>query len=430
MSASVDVVIPGDKSITHRALMLAALADGESRLSGLLPAEDPRSTASVLRALGVAVPDLPADGSEIRIRGLGLRSLRAPEDRLDCGNSGTTTRLMLGVLAGQDLEATLTGDASLRSRPMRRVTEPLMRMGATFSEHGEPGRLPITIRGGTLRPIRYASPTASAQVKSAVLLAGLTGGVPAEVVEPQLSRDHTERMLRAMGGSVTSREVATGWCASLSPVPRLEPLDVRVPGDFSSAAFFLVLAGLAGRGTLRLPGVGVNPGRVATLAVLERMGVRVTREEAEERAGEPVATLVASPGPLRATDVGAEEIPGLVDEVPVLAVLAACAEGESRFSGAAELRVKETDRIAAMVANLRAVGVDAEELEDGLVVKGTDRPLRGDVATFGDHRIAMAFGVLGAIPGNEIRVDDPDCVAVSFPSFWETLGRAAAELTR
>ncbi len=427
-TAPFEVVVPGDKSITHRALMLAALAEGESQLAGLLPAQDPGSTVAVLRALGADVPDLPGDGSAIRVRGGGLNGLRPPATSLDCGNSGTTARLMLGVLAGYSFEATLTGDASLCSRPMQRVTGPLSHMGAEFRELGEPGRLPLAIRGGTLRPIRWASPTASAQVKSAILLAGLTGTVAAEVVEPQLSRDHTERMLRAMGATVASAPTEAGWSARLEPPTRLEPLDLRVPGDFSSAAFFLALAALAPAGALRLPGVGTNPGRTAMLDVLRRMGAHVELEDAGERAGEPVAALLATPARLRATDVGADELPRLVDEVPILAALAARAEGESRFTGAAELRVKETDRITAMVDNLRAIGADAEELEDGLVVRGSERPLRGDVATWGDHRIAMAFGVLGALPGNEIRLDDPACVAVSFPGFWETLRAAAAAL--
>ncbi|HEX9106315.1 MAG TPA: 3-phosphoshikimate 1-carboxyvinyltransferase [Longimicrobiales bacterium] len=423
-----EIVVPGDKSITHRSLMLAALAEGESRLSGLLPAEDPRSSASVLRGLGAAIPELPEDGGEIRIHGMGLHGLRAPAAELDCGNSGTTARLMMGILAGFDFEATLTGDASLCSRPMRRVTEPLATMGANFTERGARDRLPITMRGGKLRRIRYESPTASAQVKSAVLLAGLTGGVGAEVHEPRRSRDHTERMLRAMGVEVSTRERADGFTAALGSAERLHPLELRVPGDFSSAAFFLALAALSPAGGLRLPGVGMNPGRVAMLDVVRRMGARVEAQDVEDRAGEPVAALRAGPCRLRGVDVGGAEIPGLVDEVPILAVMAARAEGESRFTGAGELRVKETDRIRAMVENLRAVGAQAEELPDGLVVRGSQRPLRGDVATFGDHRIAMAFGVLGALPGNDIRLDDPACVAVSFPGFWDVLRRASEAL--
>ncbi|MBX6363647.1 MAG: 3-phosphoshikimate 1-carboxyvinyltransferase [Gemmatimonadetes bacterium] len=421
--APLDLEVPGDKSITHRALMLAALAHGESRLSGALPAEDPRSTAAVLRALGVAIPDLPADGGEIRIAGRGLRGLTAPSRVLDCGNSGTTARLMLGILAGYRFAAELTGDASLCSRPMRRVTEPLSAMGATFVERGAPDRLPIRIRGGSLRPLVHHSPKASAQVKSAILLAALVGGTEAEVREPLLSRDHTERMLRAMGATVQTARVDGLHAARVLPAERLEPLDLRIPGDFSSAAFVAAMALLGGR-PVRVRGVGMNPGRTGLLNVLERMGAGVVVDNRAERSGEPVGDVHAHATPLRATSVGADEIPAMIDEVPILAILAARAEGETRITGADELRVKESDRIAALVSNLRQVGVEAEELPDGLVVRGTDAPLAGRVRTHGDHRIAMAFGVLGALPGNDIVVDDRDCVAVSFPGFWDVLRRA------
>lgn len=421
--APLELEVPGDKSITHRALMLAALADGESRLSGALPAEDPRSTAAVLRALGGAVPELPPDGGEIRVAGRGLHGLAAPSRVLDCGNSGTTARLMLGILAGYPFEAELTGDASLRSRPMRRVTEPLSAMGASFVECGEPDRLPVRIRGGSLRPLAYESTKASAQVKSAILLAGLVGATDVEVREPLLSRDHTERMLRAMGAAIHSERVDGRHVARLTPVERLEPLDLRIPGDFSSAAFVAAMALLGGR-PVHVRGVGMNPGRIGLLAVLRRMGAALVVDCEADRSGEPVADLHAAPAPLRATSVGADEIPALVDEVPIIAVLAARADGETRITGAGELRVKESDRITALVSNLRRVGVEAEELPDGLIVRGTDAPLAGPVRTHADHRIAMAFGVLGALPGNEIVVDDPDCVAVSFPGFWDVLRRA------
>jgi 3-phosphoshikimate 1-carboxyvinyltransferase len=421
--APLELEVPGDKSITHRALMLAALADGESRLSGALPAEDPRSTAAVLRALGAAVPDLPPDGGEIRVSGRGLHGLSAPSELLDCGNSGTTARLMLGILAGYPFEAELTGDASLRSRPMRRVTEPLSAMGASFVERGQPDRLPIRIRGGRLRPLTYESTKASAQVKSAILLAGLVGGAEVEVREPLLSRDHSERMLRAMGAAVRGERQGGGHVARLTPVERLEPLDLRIPGDFSSAAFVAAMALLGGR-PVHVKGVGMNPGRTGLLAVLQRMGADLVIDDETDRSGEPVADLHAGPAALRATSVGADEIPALIDEIPILAVLASRAEGETRITGAGELRVKESDRIAAIVSNLRRVGVEAEELTDGLVVRGTDAPLAGSVTTHADHRIAMAFGVLGALPGNAITVDDPECVAVSFPGFWDVLRRA------
>ena len=421
-----DVRVPGDKSVTHRALMFAAAAVGESRLSGLLPGEDCQSTAAVLRALSCDVPEPPADGAEIVVRGRGLGGWRAPAAPLDCGNSGTTARLMLGFLASRHFAATLTGDASLRSRPMRRITEPLERMGAHFRELGEPGRFPIEEIGGPLRGIDYASPRASGQIKSAVLLAGMGAGVAVSVTEPILSRDHTERMLASLGAPVRTERVEGGVRASLGAWGEtIPPLDLRVPGDPSSAAFLAALALLADAGELRIRGVCVNPTRVGFFELARRMGARVAYEGERVDAGEPVADLVLRPSRLRGVAVGADDVPAAVDELPMLAVMAARAEGETRITGANELRVKESDRIRAVVEGLRAVGAEAEELDDGLVVRGDDRPLRGRVVTHGDHRIAMAFGVLGALPGNEVEVDDRACAAVSFPDFWERLAALA-----
>jgi 3-phosphoshikimate 1-carboxyvinyltransferase len=414
--------VPGDKSLTHRALMLSAAAAGESRLRGLLSGEDCRSTASVLRALGCDVPPPPADGGEIRVAGRGLDAWRAPGGALDCGNSGTTARLMLGLLASRPFAAVLTGDASLRGRPMRRVSEPLAAMGARFRELGEPGRFPLEVTGGSLSPIDFASPKASAQVKSALLLAGLGGGVPVSVTEPALSRDHTERMLASLGVPVRSERTEDGWRASIDPwTEPLPPLDYEVPGDPSSAAFLVALALVGGGGEMRIRNVCVNPTRTGFLSIVERMGARIEYADGREAGGEPVADLVVRPARLQGVAVAPEEVPAAIDEVPILAALAARAEGETRVTGAGELRVKESDRISAIVAALRAVGAEAEELEDGLVVRGSDHPLRGRVVTHGDHRIAMAFGVLGALPGNEIEVDDRECAAVSFPGFWELI---------
>ena len=421
-----DVYVPGDKSISHRALMLAAAAEGQSRLRGLLPGADCQSTAEVLRALGCAVPKLPADGSEIRVDGRGLDAWERPAVVLDCGNSGTTARLLLGLLAGRPITATLSGDASLRGRPMRRVTEPLARMGADFHELGESDRLPLTVTGGALQAGDHTSAKASAQVKSALLLAGFSGRVPVTVREPFQSRDHTERMLRSLGAHLVQDEADGGFTVHYDPhAGSLPPLDLRAPGDFSSAAFLLGLGSLADAGELRIRNVGVNPTRTGLLAVLARMGADVSEADVEERHGEPVADLVVRPSTLRGTTVGGDEIPAMVDEVPLLAVVAARAAGETRVTGASELRVKESDRIRAIVQNLRAVGVEAEELPDGLVVSGTEKPLRGRVVTEGDHRIAMAFGVLAALPRSEIEIDDPDCVAVSFPGFWQLLQKVA-----
>jgi 3-phosphoshikimate 1-carboxyvinyltransferase len=425
------VRVPGDKSISHRALILAALAEGESVLRNLLPGDDVQSTARALRALGVDVPELPQDGGVVRVRGVGLRGLRAPAEPIDCGNSGTTVRLLIGALAGLPLSVVLTGDASLRARPMRRVTAPLAAAGAAFDELDVPDRLPLRVRGAALQPIAHDSPHASAQVKSALLLAGLTAGVNVRVREPLLSRDHTERMLRAQGARLDAEAGDEGWFSvRLAPPPALRPLDLSVPGDFSSAAFFLALGALGSR-ELGIDRVGVNPTRTGMLAVLERAGAVVERLNRHDEAGEPVADLVVrGGGPLEAVSIGADEVPGMIDELPVIAALAARARGTSVIRGAQELRVKETDRIAALAANLRALGVHVEEHEDGLSITGTDEPLRGHVRSFGDHRIAMAFAVLAVLPGNAIDFDDRAVVTVSFPDFWAQLeacaGREAA----
>jgi 3-phosphoshikimate 1-carboxyvinyltransferase len=400
--------------------MLSVIASGESRLEGCLVSLDTRSTAACLRALGGRLPVL--ERGTVRVTGIGLGGLRDPRSALDCGNSGTTARLLLGLLAGCGVRAELTGDESLRGRPMRRVTRPLEAAGARFAELERPDHLPIRIEGGTSGPISYDAPQASAQVKSALLFAALTSGAAARVSEPWLSRDHSERMLRAMGARCESLRQADGRAVViLQPPDTLERLDIRIPGDFSSAAFLLARGLLDPRTAVRVRAVGVNPTRTGFLEVVRRMGGRLETDGQPDAAGEPVADLTAVPGTLRGTTVRADEIPGLIDEVPVIAVLAAVADGETRIEGAAELRVKESDRLAALAGNLRAVGVRAQELPDGLVVTGGDGPLRGRVRTHGDHRIAMAFGVLAALPGNDIEIDRREVAAVSFPDFWKLM---------
>ncbi len=407
---------PGDKSITHRALLLGALARGVSHVGGALTSLDARSSARVLRRLGADISPL-REGDILRIRGRGR--FRAPEATLDCGNSGTTTRLLLGLLAGHRFRATLTGDASLRRRPMRRVTVPLGLMGARFEEHGGDG-LPLTVRGGALHPLRYEMPVSSAQIKSSLLLAGVVGQVSVDLREPAgRSRDHTERMLRAFGYAVEERD---GWI-EFRPAGRVEPFDLQVPGDPSSAAFLVGAAVLAEAGELRIAGVGVNPTRIGFLRVLERMGAAVRLEARDTSFGEPVADLVAAPAPLRGTEVGAGEIPGLIDEIPLLAVLASRAAGATVFRDVGELRVKESDRLGLIADNIRAVGGKAEVRGDDLFVEGVEPPPRGRVRTAGDHRIAMAFAVLGRLPGARVAIDDLACAAVSFPGFPETLRR-------
>jgi 3-phosphoshikimate 1-carboxyvinyltransferase len=431
VEATVRVKVPGDKSLTQRALILASLADGESRLSGLLHGGDAASTAGALRALGASIGELPADGSELVVRGRGLGGLRAAARPLDLGNSGTGTRLLLGVLAGSGLAATVTGDESLRSRPMRRVTEPLAAMGARFEELGEPDRLPLTVHGSRpLSPIDWTTPVASAQVKSAILLAGLTGSAAVAVTQPNQTRDHTERMLRSVGVPVGEGAVADGWKVVLPDPPDvIAPLDFAVPGDVSSAAFLLALAAAGGAGdALTVEHVGLNPTRTAFLDVLVRMGARIAIEPDTDAGGqEPAGTITAGPAVLRAVEVGGDEVPRLIDELPLVAALGAVSEGVTVIGGAEELRAKESDRIAAMVENLRAVGVRAEERPDGMEIEGTDAPLRGRIRTRGDHRIAMAFGVLGAISSNQIDIDDRGAASVSFPGFWALLERLASD---
>jgi 3-phosphoshikimate 1-carboxyvinyltransferase len=408
--------VPGDKSISHRALMLAALGTGESRVRGLLCSADVLSTAGVLRSLGATIPAVTPE--EFTVRGVGLRGLRESAGDLDCGNSGTTARLMSGVLAAIPFDSRVTGDASLSKRPMKRVAKPLEAMGARFEFANGEG-LPMTVRGGLLRGATWFSETASAQVKSAILLAGLVADVPVEVHEPAATRDHTERMLRARGVDVRTE----GTVVSLLPAARLDAADTGVPGDPSSATFFMALAALADGGTLSIEHVCVNPSRTGAFKVLADMGALVGYEDAHDDGGEPVARLVVSPRLLRGITIAPDVVPSLIDELPMIACVAARAEGETRVTGAAELRVKESDRITAVVQNLRAVGADAEELPDGFVVRGSDRPYRGRITTHGDHRIAMAFGVLGALDGNAIDVDDSDCVNVSYPGFWSDLAR-------
>jgi 3-phosphoshikimate 1-carboxyvinyltransferase len=408
------VRVPGDKSITHRTLLLGALAGGTSHVGGALTSLDARSSARVLRQLGAEISPLRL-GRVVAIRG--RRRLTRPLTPLDCGNSGTTTRLLLGVLAGHRFSATLTGDGSLRRRPMRRVTLPLAKMGARFVEHRGDG-LPLTVRGGPLTPLRYELPVSSAQIKSALLLAGLTGGVEIELLERHgRSRDHSERLLRAFGYDVVERE---GWI-HFRPTGRLEPFDIQVPGDPSSAAFLVGAAALAEAGELRVVGVGVNPTRTGFLGVLARMGAAVDLAEATEHFGEPVADLLIRPAELRATEVTAREIPGLIDEIPLLAVLAARAAGTTIFRQVGELRVKESDRLSLIAENLRSVGSQAEVSGDDLYVEGSQAAPRGRVRTAADHRLAMAFAVLGTVPGARVTIDDLACAAVSFPDFPQTL---------
>src|SRR2546428_1799110 len=409
---------PGDKSISHRVLMLAALARGKSELSGLLTGADVKSSARVLRQLGADISTI-RDGATVTVR---ASRFSHPASRLHCGNSGTTARLILGILAGQKLSATVTGDASLRRRPMRRVTEPLREMGAVIKERGD--GLPLTIRGGTLRGLTYRSPVASAQVKSAILFAGLTGGVRVAIREPYRSRDHTERLLAHLGLGIHERDGAIVFePSSHSSIPTFQ---LSVPGDPSSAAFLAAVAVLAEDGELTIENVGVNPTRIGFLVVLERMGAHVERVNLRDEGGEPVADLLVRPAALKGTEVTAAEVPTLVDEVPVLAVLASRARGATVFREVGELRVKESNRLELVAANLRAVGARAEARGNDLHVEGSERPPRGRVETALDHRLAMAFAVLGTLPGADVRLSEKRSVAISYPNFFRDLKRCFA----
>jgi 3-phosphoshikimate 1-carboxyvinyltransferase len=408
------VRVPGDKSITHRVILLAAMARGTSRIRGALTSLDARSTTRVVRQLGGQVSPLRA-GGVTSVSGKGR--LEPPAETLNCGNSGTTTRLTLGLLSAHRFSATLTGDRSLRRRPMRRVTGPLSAMGASFTEHNGDG-LPLTVTGANLRPLRYEMPVSSAQIKSAVLLAGLAAGVQVAVHEPGgKSRDHTERLLRAFGYQV---EDDAGW-VDFKPTGSIRPFEVEVPGDPSSAAFLVGAGILAEGGELRIAGIGTNPTRTGFMRVLERMDATVEIENEGNRFGEPVGDLIVRPATLRSTEVSAAEIPGVIDEIPLLAVLASRAMGTTTFRQVGELRVKESDRLGLIAENLRAVGGQAEVQGDDLLVQGSEAAPRGRVRTAGDHRLAMAFAVLGTLPGARISIDDMACSAVSFPRFPETL---------
>jgi 3-phosphoshikimate 1-carboxyvinyltransferase len=410
------ISVPGDKSVSHRAVLLGALADGLTEVQGFLEGEDCLGTLRAVAALG-AEATRKGPGHFV-IQGVGLEGLAEPTDVVDCGNSGTTARLLLGILAGQPFVTVLTGDESLRRRPMDRVMEPLMRMGTRVIGRRGGARLPLAIAGmRPLQPIRHVSPVASAQVKSAVLLAGLWASGPVSVVEPTRSRDHTERMLAAFGGEVR----VDGEAVTIMPGRRLTGRLCRVPGDVSSAAFFLVAGAGAPDGAVTVRGVGVNPTRTGALDVLEAMGARVGIA-VREGDGEPMADLTVGPGHLRGTEVGGALVPRAIDEMPILAVAAACAEGPTVVRDAAELRVKESDRIRALASELTKMGVAIEERPDGFRVAGrppgAGTPFRGArVSSWGDHRLAMALVVAGLLADGPTIVEGIGCIATSYPDF-------------
>jgi 3-phosphoshikimate 1-carboxyvinyltransferase len=409
------IAVPGDKSISHRAVLIGALADGETHVRGLGRSADTQSTIDAVRALGVQVDEVAGD--ELVVHGAGLRGLQAPDAPIDAGNAGTLMRLLPGILAGQEGRFELTGDESLRSRPMDRVAEPLKRMGAHIQTTN--GKPPVTLEGtDALKGIEYVLPMASAQVKSAILLAGLTASGTTTVVEPAPTRDHTELMLQAAGARVRRRPVSV----SIDPAGQLHLPEVTVPGDFSAAAPFIVAATLIAGSELTIHDVGLNPRRTGLLDVLERMGARVIVFNRRKMGGELIGDLEVHSAELTATDVMEEEVPRLVDELPLFALAAGVARGVSHVTGASELRLKESDRIETVTEGLKTMGVRIQSRDDGFEVRGVPtRPTGGRMPSDGDHRIAMLGAVTGVVSRDGVEIEGAEAVAISFPGFFDLL---------
>lgn len=409
-----------DKSISHRALIFSSLAKGESIIRNFLRADDPYSTLHACRALGADIDDR---GEDIFVKGKGIHGIAEPYDVIDCGNSGTTIRLLAGVLSGAPVFSVLTGDASLRKRPMARVIEPLTLMGANIQARAGNRYPPVAIRGGSLQAISYAMPVASAQVKSSLMLAGLYASGETEITEPVKSRDHTERMLPAFGAKIR----VNGLRVTVKGGTELRGTDIFVPGDFSSAAFFIVGALLIKDADITIRGVGINPTRTGLLYILREMGAAIEVHNVRELSGEPVADIHCSGGAtLKAVTVTREQVPALIDEFPVLCVAATQAVGTTTIRGAEELRVKESDRIRTMATELRKMGSEAEELEDGLSITGGN-PLKGaDIESYGDHRVAMAMAVAGLIAEGKTTIHGISSVNISFPGFFQLLRKLTA----
>ncbi len=409
-----ELTVPGDKSISHRTVMLGALAEGVTEAEGFLPGADCLSTISCFRQMGVSIHQ---EGDRILIHGVGLHGLKAPERILDAGNSGTTVRLLSGILAGQNFTSRITGDASIQKRPMKRIIEPLSQMGASVSSVNGNGCAPLEIHGSSLRGIHYHTPVASAQVKSCILLAGMYGQNATSVTEPALSRDHTERMLRFMGASLSS----DGRTVSIQPEPRLKGKKIRIPGDISSAAYFIAAGLLVPNSEILLKNVGINTTRSGMLNVCRDMGADLTLLNEDTSGPEPVADLLVKSSSLHGTVIEGDLIPALIDELPILAVLAAFAQGTTTIRDAAELKVKESDRIASVSENLRRMGADVTPTEDGMILHG-GKPLHGATIETGlDHRIAMSFSIAALAAEGDTKIPDADCVSISYPEFYQDL---------
>lgn len=409
-----ELSIPGDKSISHRAVMFGALAKGTTHISNFLSGADCLATIDCFRKMGVKIEQ---KGTAVTVYGNGLHGLKQPEDMLDAGNSGTTTRLISGILAGQDFEVTLSGDESLNKRPMKRIMTPLKEMGADIESLNGNDCAPLLIRGAKLKGIHYDSPVASAQVKSCALLAGLYADGKTSVTEPILSRNHTELMLRSFGVKVESE----GTTATITPPEEMYASDIVVPGDISSATFFIVAGLITPNSCIRLKNVGINPTRDGVLRVCKDMGADVTLENIVDNGGEPTADIVVKTSKLKGTVIEGAVIPTLIDEIPVIALLAAFAEGETIIKDAAELKVKESDRIALTVDNLVKMGADAKATEDGMIIQGGKSLHGASIHCKYDHRIAMTFSIAGINADGETIIEDAECINVSYPEFYKQL---------
>ena len=412
------LTVSGDKSISHRAVMLGSLATGTTEIEGFLPGEDCLSTIRCFRSMGVQIEQ---NGSSVKVFGRGLRELTAPAGILDCGNSGTTTRLLSGVLAAQHFNSVLSGDASIQRRPMKRIMIPLRAMGADITSVSGNDCAPLSVHGKQLYGIHFNSPIASAQVKSAVLLAGLYASGQTTVTESALSRDHTERMLRSFGAKVLTGNFEDRPSVTVTETQNLYGTEISVPGDISSAAFFLVGASIVPGSEVVLRNVGINPTRDGVISALRAMGAKIEVLEVRNEDSEPAADLLVRYAPLHGTEIGGALIPRLIDELPVLAAAAAVAEGRTVIRDAAELKVKESNRICTMAEGLSRLGATVEETENGLIIDGGAALHGGAVESYSDHRIAMSFAILSLVTDGEVRISDPDCVNISAPTFYEDL---------
>ncbi|MFD4706609.1 3-phosphoshikimate 1-carboxyvinyltransferase [Gottfriedia sp. NPDC058432] len=409
-----DVTIPGDKSISHRAIMFGSLAKGTTKITNFLLGEDCLSTIACFRKLGVQIE---VSEDEVVVYGKGIEELKEAHEVLDVGNSGTTARLMMGILSGLPFHSVIIGDESIGKRPMKRVTKPLKMMGTSIDGREDATYTPISIRGGSLNSISYASPVSSAQVKSSILLAGLFAKGTTTVTEPEKSRDHTERMLKAFGCELE----VDGNKVSINGNQELTATDVIVPGDISSAAFFLVAGSIVPNSEILLKNVGVNPTRKGILTVLERMGANITLEDENVVNGEPIANIRVKSSNLKSTVIGGAEIPTCIDELPILALAAALADGETIIKDAEELRVKETDRIQTVVTELTNLGVSIEATKDGMIIQGNSSLIGANVNSHGDHRMGMMLSIAALLAKGDTIIENTECIAVSFPNFKEQL---------